>query len=192
MKPNPLVPAPSTPSDVPRWVETLRDRSLVLIRPIVPQDAAAEARFISNLSPRSRRFRFLGQVTSPSEALVERLTHVDFEHEVAFVAVVPEDAHERFVGVARYSVDPDGTRCECAVTVADDWQEKGLGTILMRHLIEVARARGIRTMYSLASVENTDMRELAAHLGFRTRLDPRDATLYLHQLELQSPETPPL
>jgi GNAT superfamily N-acetyltransferase len=192
MKTQPMIDRPSNAPDVPRWTETLRDRSEVLIRPIQPQDRAAEARFIEGLSLQARRYRFLGQVASPSEGLVERFTDVDFVHDVAFVAVIHEDSHERIVGVARYSLGADETRCECAVTVAEDWQDKGLGTILMRHLIDVARARGIRTMFSIDAVENTDMRELAAHLGFRTKLDPKDPTLYIHQLELQSPETPPL
>ena len=192
MKPNPLVPGASTAPDVPRWTETLRDRSEVLIRPIQPRDHAAEARFLEGLSLQARRYRFLGQKAGSSEELIGRSADVDFVHEVAFAAVVHEDAHERFVAVARYSVAEDGTRCECAVTVAQAWRDKGLGTILMRHLIDVARARGIRTMVSIAAVENTDMRELAAHLGFHTRLDPRDASLYIPELELQSPATPPL
>jgi GNAT superfamily N-acetyltransferase len=192
MKANPLFPAPSAGRDYPRWTATLRDRSGVLIRPIQPRDRDAEKAFIEELSPQARRYRFLGQVASPSDELLENLTHSDFVHDVAFAAVVAEDAHERFVGVARYSVDPVGTRCECAVTVAEDWRHKGLATALMRHLIEVARARGIRTMYSLDSAENVEMRELAAYLGFGTRLDPRDRTLCVHSLELQPQDTIPL
>jgi GNAT superfamily N-acetyltransferase len=192
MKPNPLVSRPSSARDVPRWTETLRDRSEVLIRPIQPQDRAAEAEFIDGLSLQARRYRFLGQVASPSESLIDHLVQVDFVHDVAFVAVVHEDGRERIVGVARYSIDPDGARCECAVTVAEAWQDKGLGTILMRHLIDVARARGIRAMYSIDAVDNVGMHDLAGHLGFRTRLDKRDPTLYIHQLELRSDPTPPL
>jgi len=191
MKPNPLIPSPSTPPDVPRWTETLRDRSEVLIRPLLPTDRAAETRFIEGLSKQSRQYRFLGQV-NPSGALIDRLMDVDFAHDVAFVAVMAEDAHECIIGVARYSVDADATRCECAVTVADAWHEKGLGTALMRHLIDVARARGIRTMYSIDAVENVDMRELARHLGFETRRDPEDSTLYIHTLDLQTTATPAL
>ena len=192
MKTQPLISRPSTAPDVPRWTETLRDRSEVLVRPLQPQDGAAEARFIEGLSMQARRYRFLGQVASPSDALIERLTDVDFVHDVAFAAVIHEDSHERIVGVARYSVDADGKRCECAVTVAEDWQDKGLGTILMRHLIDIARARGIGTMVSIDAVENTGMRDLAGHLGFRTRLDPRDPSLYLPELALQpSAATPP-
>lgn len=192
MKPNPLVPRPSNAPDVPRWTERLRDRSEVLIRPIQPQDRAAEAEFIEGLSLQARRYRFLGQVASPSEALIDSMVDVDFVHDVAFAAVVHADGRDHIVGVARYSVDAGGSRCECAVTVAEAWQAKGLGTLLMRHLIDVARARGIRTMVSIDAVDNVGMRDLAGHLGFHTRLDPRDSTLYIHELELQSDATPPL
>jgi len=192
MKDNPLIHRPSGSPEVPRWTETLRDRSQVLIRPLQAQDRAAEAAFIEGLSLQARRYRFLGQVASPSEELVEHLVDLDFVHDVAFAATVHEEGRDRIVGVARYSVDPDGATCECAVTVAEAWQERGLGTVLMRHLIEVARARGIRSMYSIDAVENVGMRELAAHLGFRTRLDPRDPTLYVHRLELQGDGTVPL
>jgi GNAT superfamily N-acetyltransferase len=181
-------PVPQPPREQPRWSETLRDRSHVVIRPIQPQDRAAEKAFLEGLSLQARRYRFLGQFSSPGELLIDRLVHVDFEHDVAFVAVVPDDARERIVGVARYGVDPDGTRCECAVTVADAWQKKGLGTILMRHLIEIARARGIGTMYSIDSTDNVEMHDLAGHLGFATVLDPEDPHQYIHSLELQPPE----
>lgn len=192
MRTNPLVARASSPPDVPRWSETLRDRTEVLIRPIQPQDRDAEAAFIAGLAHQARRFRFVGQGAGPGEAPVGHLSDAGPGHDVAFVAVVKEDAHERIVGVARYGLDPDGQRCESAVNVADDWQDKGLGTILMRHLIDVARARGIRTMYAIDSAENVDMHELARHLGFRTTLVPQDPGLYMHRLELQADDTPPL
>lgn len=178
-------PTPIQHRDTPRWTETLLDRSSVLIRPLQPRDREAERAFIEGLSLQARRFRFLGQIASPSAALLDQLTDVDFEHEVAFAATVAEDAHERIVGVARYSVDPEDSRCECAVTVADDWRERGLGTVLMRHLIEIARQRGIRTMYSIDSAENVAMADLARHLGFKSHIDPEDASQCIHSLELQ-------
>lgn len=175
---------PSIAAEGPRWSETLRDRSHVVIRPITPQDHAAERAFIEGLSREARRYRFLGQMSQPSEALIDRLTRIDYVHDVAFVAVVKEDAHERIVGVSRYGSDADGTRCECAVTVSDEWQNKGLGTTLMRHLIGVARDRGIRSMYSIDLAENLPMRDLAAFLGFHTRPDPDDARQVIHELAL--------
>lgn len=184
MNTTPLVPTPSLGPEYPRWSETLRDRSHVVIRPITAEDKAAERDFIEGLSAQARHFRFLGAVRSPSEAMIEQLVRIDHVHDVAFAAVVADGARERIVGVSRYSIDADGRSCECAVTVGDEWQDKGLGTLLMRHLIEVARARGIRTMFSIDSAENTRMAELARFLGFRVRMDPDDASQVVHELVL--------
>jgi GNAT superfamily N-acetyltransferase len=184
MNSTPLIYRPSAGPEYPRWSETLRDQSHVLIRPITPQDKEAERAFIEGLSAQARRYRFLGAVRSPSEALIEQFTNIDYIHEVAFVAVTPDDGRQQIVGVSRYSTDESGLNCECAVTVSDEWQNKGLGTLLMQHLIEVARARGIRTMNSIDSAENVQMRDLAAHLGFHTRVDPDDAAQVIHELEL--------
>jgi GNAT superfamily N-acetyltransferase len=173
--------------DYPRWTETLRDETRVVIRPITRHDVAAEREFIDALSPQSRRFRFLGEIRHPSEDLLLRLTTLDYLRDVAFAAVVPEDAHEKFLGVARYSASPDGLNCECAVAVLDDWHHKGLGTALMRHLIEVARARGISFMYSIDSVENTDMAELARFLDFDRTLEKDEPGEVRHTLWLVPP-----
>ena len=108
-----LVFRPSVGPEYPRWSETLRDRSSVLIRPITAQDKDAERAFIEGLSLQARRYRFLSQVRCPSEQLIEQLTDVDYVHDIAFVAVVQEDSHERIVGISRYSTDTTGERCEC-------------------------------------------------------------------------------
>lgn len=170
--------------EFPRWSETLADRSHVLIRPITHQDTAAERAFIEGLSDESRRFRFLGQVGHPTDATIARFTDIDYVHDVAFVAVVGEDAHEKIVGVSRYGTDDSGLRCECAVTVDDAWHGRGLGSLLMRHLIEVARSHGVKSMYSIDSAENRHMSDLAVHLGFRTRVDADDSRQVIHELAL--------
>lgn len=175
---------PSAGPDYPRWSETLRDRSHVLIRPILPQDELAERAFSEGLPAQARRYRFLGQAEGPGDAMPGRATRIDYVHEVVFVAVVAEDAHERIVGVSRYRTDREGMQCECAVAVSDVWQHKGLGTLLMLHLIEVARARGIRRMSSTDSAENVQMRDLARYLGFRSRVDPDDVRQVIYELSL--------
>ncbi len=169
----------------PRWSETLRDGSHVLIRQITRQDGDAERAFIEGLSPESRRLRFLGQIGWPSDAMIARLTDIDFIHDLAFVAVATIDAQKRIVGVSRYGTDPQGSRCECAVVVSDEWQGRGLGVRLMQHLIEVATSRGIQVMYSLDSAENSAMSDLARFLGFSRRSDPDDATQVIHELSLE-------
>ena len=170
-----------------QWKEKLRDGTTVLIRPIHGEDAGIERRFIEHLSAQSRRFRFLGEVKSPSPALIAQLTHPDPLRDAAFIAVIADGAEKREIGVARFCARPDGITCECAVAVSDEWQHRGLATLLMRHLIAVARERGIECMYSVDSSDNAAMRELAAHLGFQRKPDPDDATQVLHTLDLKAP-----
>lgn len=184
MKSDQLVSKGPAGPEFPRWSETLRDQTHVLIRPITPEDHDEERAFIEALSDDARRYRFLGQVHCPSEEMLERFTHIDYVSDVAFVAVVREDGHEHIVGVSRYATTVDGSQCECAVTVSDEWQNKGLGTLLMRHLIEVARANGIRRMFSIDSAANVRMGDLARYLGFDVKPDPDDATQVIHELVL--------
>lgn len=181
------IPAvPETPNRTyPRWIETLRDRTKILIRPLTADDRNAEKAFIEGLSDEARHYRFLGQVKSPSDSLLRQLTELDYVHQVAFAAVVNDNLHDRIVGVSRFSTDASGVHCECAVTVTDDWQHKGLGTVLMRHLIAVARSLGIERMVSIDDAQNVQMRELASYLGFSCRVDPDDPTQVIHELTIQ-------
>lgn len=168
--------------DRPRWMEELRDHSHVWIRPAHREDAATERVFIKALWPPARRDRFLGQVRYPGQALIEQLTDLDYVHDVAFAAVVPDPLGEMFVAVARYSTTSNDTECECAVSVLDDWQHRGLGTALMRHLVDMAKIRGIKRMWSVDSVENSAMADLARRLGFKRNVDPEDTSQVIHTL----------
>lgn len=184
MKDYSLIRNPSGPSGQLCWTETLRDGSQVLIRPLMSSDREAERAFIEGLSPESRHYRFLCTLRHPSEVLLDTLTNVDQTHNVAFAAVVSEGTGERIVGVSRYTTDHEPQHAECAVTVADDWQDKGLGSTLMRHLIDIAKAHGVTQLYSRDSAENMRMRDLAGYLGFQTRTDPADASQVIHELVL--------
>ena len=172
------------PADVPESAVTLLDGSEVTIRTLRKEDAQLERDFIRNLSPESRWMRFLGQIGEPSDSLIRKLTELDYRHDMAFIALAREGGTTREVGVSRYSLAPDGQSCECAVTVADAWQGKGLGTVLMRDLIDIARKRGIRSMFSVDANENERMQELAHDLGFKRERDPDDATRVIHRLVL--------
>ena len=179
-------PARGTTASAPalRWTETLRDGTHVLIRPITRADAALERAFISRLSPQSRRLRFLGQIGEPGDALVRSLVDIDWRRDAAFIALVHHDGAKREVGVSRYSLSPDGRSCECAVTVDDEWHGRGLAVILMRHLVELARSRGIGTMFSIDTAGNQRMRDLARYLGFECKPDPDEPGQVIHTLAL--------
>ena len=165
------------------WHETLRDGTQVLIRPIAKEDAALERAFIERLSPESRENRFLGQI-NPSDDMVKRLTDIDYRRDMAFVALRHDVGEKREIGVSRFCLSEDGSSCECAVTVADEWQGRGLGHLLMRHLIEVARQRGIKRMFSIDLAANEQMRDLAASLGFERKVDHDYPSQVIHSLAL--------
>lgn len=168
----------------PRWTEKLRDGTHVMIRPLRKTDADIERAFIEHLSPEAKRFRFLGMIGTPSDEFVRSLIDIDYLHDVAFVALVHDAGEKKEVGVSRFSLSADGSAAECAVVVADEWQGRGLGVLLMRHLIGVARERGIHRLVSVDAAENARMRELARFLGFTTRLDPQDPHQVIYSLDL--------
>ncbi len=162
----------------------LRDGTHIVVRPIHADDLELERRFIQALSPSSRRFRFLETMNAPSDALLKQMTVINPSTDAAYVAVIGEGEQQREIGVARFSARPDGHDCEFAVTVSDDWQNKGLGSLLMKRLMDVARARGIEAMHSSDAADNTRMRQFAEHLGLKHRRDPDDAALVLYSMDL--------
>ena len=168
------------------WIEVLHDGTHVVIRPIHKQDVELERRFIEGLSPRSRHFRFLEAMRSPSEALLKQLTAIDPSTDAAYVALIAVGAEKREIGVARFSARPDGKDCEFAITVNDEWQNKGLGTLMMKHLIAVARTRGIESMYSSDASDNDLMRKFAEHLHFQHKRDPQDGTQVLYSVAIKA------
>lgn len=167
-----------------RWVHVLNDGSSVLVRPIRKEDEALERAFIRDLSPESRWFRFMGTIGEPSDAMIRKFVNPDDTRDCALIALAPVNDVAHQVGVARYSLLPDGGTCECAIAVADAWQKKGLAVVLMRQLIEIARERGIRTMIALQASDNQTMHQLAEFLGFVSVPNPDDPTVIKHELAL--------
>jgi RimJ/RimL family protein N-acetyltransferase len=137
----------------------LHDGSTVLIRQVRGADAPLLADGFARLSARSRRMRFLGSKTTLSAAELRYFTEVDhYDHE-ALVALSP--AGQRGVGIARYIRDPDDPRvAEIAVTIADDWQGRGLGTELLARLSDRARQAGIGRFTATVSADNAAMSRL--------------------------------
>jgi len=153
------------------------DGARVVMRPIRPEDAEIEQAFVRKLSPESRYFRFMDTIRELTPQMLVRFTQIDYDREMAFIAVTREGNAETEVGVARYVTNPDGSSCEFAIVVADDWQRRGLGRRLMTQLIEVARARGLARMVGHILATNRGMVTLAASLGFNVAESPDDPTV---------------
>lgn len=153
---------------------TLRDGSVVTLRPIRPDDEGIEQEFVRNLSDESRYFRFRDAVRELSPRMLSQLTRVDYDRHLALIAVTERGGRELQVGVARYVASGDGRSGEFAIAIADDWQRKGLGSRLMDALMAAARERGVREMYGEVLASNQKMLDFTARLGFRARLDASD------------------
>lgn len=166
------------------WIEALKDATHVLIRPLRAEDRERELAFIKRLSPESRHYRFLCEIKEPGEAMLDRLMTVDHQQHMAFVALAHINGELVEVGISRYAASDVAHQCECAVTVADEWQRRGLGTLLLNHLIKAARDSGYTQMYSMDSASNVPMRTLAQALGFKSSRDPDDASQVIHRLSL--------
>jgi GNAT superfamily N-acetyltransferase len=156
----------------------------VTIRPIRKTDAAMEATFIRNLSLQTKHYRFFCGVKELSAPEIRRLCDADGPQSMAFVATVQDADGEVEIGVCRYSPDAKADVREMAVTISDGWRHKGLGKLLMTHLISSARQYGVRQLYSLELADNTLMRELADEVGMSVSRDPSDAHQVIYSLAL--------
>ncbi len=156
----------------------------VTIRPIRITDTQMESDFVNHLSPDSKHFRFLGGVRELPQSEITRLCDVDGKWSMAFVATIRRDGRETEIGVSRYAPEGTADTREIAVTVADAWQHKGLGCILMKLLIESAKANGVKHLYSVDPVENSAMAALARDLGMSSKSDPEDPRQMIYSLTL--------
>ena len=185
---------------------TLRDGTALTVRPIRPEDAQMELAFVEALSEQSRYLRFFSAARQLTPRMLARFTQVDYERELALIAVVPvvvpaavpapaptagahttetpSSAQQCLAGVARYTPTADGTTCEFAVTVADQWQGRGLGTLLMQRLIDAARGAGYQRMSGSVLGVNAAMRSLMLHLGFTLQAGSTDPAVMDYTLDL--------
>src|SRR5258705_3753849 len=158
--------------------ETLR------VRPIRPEDAEMEQKFVGGLSEQSRYFRFLQHLPSLTPQMLARFTQVDYDRELALVALDESAGTESIVAVARYRATWDKENAEYAITLADAWQGRGLGYAMMKMLIECARRRGFKRLVGSVLVINQAMLGLDKALGFVAEHDPDDRELMIGTFEL--------
>lgn len=140
-------------------VARLKDGAEVVIARLGPADAPILADAFARLSEESRRLRFLGPKPSLSPSELRYLTEVDGHRHEALGAIDP--ATGRGVAIGRFVRDSrNSDRAEVAITVADDWQRRGLGKLLLGRLTDRAREEGVQSFVALVSYDNRNMRRL--------------------------------
>jgi RimJ/RimL family protein N-acetyltransferase len=142
----------------------LADGARLGVRPISADDRDAFSSWFGRLTPESRRRRFHGPKPRLSARELRYLTEVDH---VAHTALVAYDDAGRIVGEARYATeDPDSRIADFAITVADEWQGRGVGSRLAARVVNAARGNGITRLTALALADNLAAHRLLRRLGF--------------------------
>lgn len=159
-------------------VVRLGDGSRVIIRPTLPQDAELQQDFFRTLSAASRYGRFMTPLRELPENLAQRFASIDYRSHLALLAEVFEGGRQTMIGEARYIVDEcDPVACEFAIAVADDWQLRGLGRVLLDRLERQAAASGIQRLVADTHLANRAMFGLAARAGYAVKANREDAML---------------
>ncbi|MFO1154985.1 MAG: bifunctional acetate--CoA ligase family protein/GNAT family N-acetyltransferase [Rhodospirillales bacterium] len=162
-----------------------------LLRPIRPEDEPAHHDFVGKCTPEDMRLRFFHLVRALPHAEMARLTQIDYDREMAFIATgIADNGQIETLGVVRTVADLNNDKAEYAILVRSDMKGQGLGRKLMKKIVDYCRSRGTRRIVGLVLRDNVPMLDLIQRLGFTARKVPDDDLMEV-ELELQSPETTP-
>lgn len=150
----------------------LADGTRVVLRPLVPEDGPRILEGFARMSPESRYRRFMSPVSELSPETLRKLTAVDYVDHFAWAALAADEPGQPGIGVARYvRSDDDPEVAEAAVTVIDEYQHRGLGTLLLQALGAAALEHGITRFRGFVLEGNRAMREILEEVGARTTHD---------------------
>jgi acetyltransferase len=138
----------------------------ILIRPIQPEDAGLFADLFTTLSTTSVYYRFFRHMKILAPEMLAMLTQIDYDREMALVAMDVSAEPEKMLGVARIINDPDGKQAEFSIMIGDPWQGCGVGAQLLLNLLKVAARRGVEKIWGTVLPENLHMQRLGKKVGF--------------------------
>jgi len=158
--------------------ERLRDGRPVEIRALRPDDETGMLAAVDRIDPESLRRRFFVPKRGFTEKEKAFFMHVDFVDHVALVAEIDEDGKRAIIGGGRYIVAKPG-EAEVAFVVVDAYQGQGIGGLLTRHLVQIARAAGLKQLAADVLPENAAMRKVLGKFGFQTVRSPDPQVAHL-------------
>jgi acetyltransferase len=158
------------------------DGRRIFIRPVKPEDAPLFTALFKVLSPTTIYYRFFGMLKELKPEMLARFTQIDYDREIALVAIDEDSETERMLGVARIIGDPDGRTGEFAVLVGDAWQGQGIGSNLLEKCLSIAEKQGFESVHGIVLHENRNMLALGKKLGFAIKRDAEsgDNELVIH------------
>jgi len=151
------------PQQLEQTIET-RIGQRYSLRPIRPEDEGALVEMLRHSTSDDVRLRFFAAIRRFDHAFAARLTQIDYDREMAFIAMPPDK--QEIVGIVRLSADPDKEKAEFAIMVRSDMKGTGLGYRLMQQMIDYARESGFQQVFADVLRENHAMREMAKEFGF--------------------------
>ncbi len=163
---NQILPPVNAP--YPSELETnvaLKDKTNVFIRPIRPADEPLVKEMFYSFSERTRYLRFHGPIKAFPHARLQVFCNIDYDQEMTLIGAVGQPGDEEVVALGCYIHDQGENTAEVAFAVRDDWQNKGLGSILFRKLVDIGRAKGIQTFFAEVLPENLPMLAVFHHSG---------------------------
>jgi len=142
----------------------------LFIRPIRPEDAPLLVELFNSLSRQSVYFRFFGPLKMLPPGMLARFTQIDYDREIALVALLGTETDEKMLGMARVITDIYNRKnAEFSVVVGDFWQGKGIGAELLKRCLSISKERGIENVKGIVLPENTQMLALGKKLGFTAK-----------------------
>jgi RimJ/RimL family protein N-acetyltransferase len=142
---------------------TTRTGVEIVLRPVRIDDKDLLQSFVKSLSDEALYLRFFRHV-EPNEDLLQRLVRIDHTRQTAILVVIKSGKKEKIVGVGRSFIDHDRATAEVAITVGDDYQNKGIGRELLLHLISLARGQGLKGLTAQVLADNVPMLRLLRSL----------------------------
>jgi acetyltransferase len=161
---------------------TLLDGEPVLIRQLVPEDAAFYPDFLKDVTAEDLRLRFFAAMNEVNPELIDRLIHYDPAHAMAFIAI--DEQSRQMLGVVRLHDEAGGRDAEFAILLRSHLKGHGLGWLMMKRIIAYAKEKGLRTVRGQVLAENATMLLMCRELGFHVANDPSDRDIKVVTLPL--------
>lgn len=165
----------------------LDDGTLVSFRPMRPTDEPRMRELFHSLSKQTMYYRFMSELVRLPQRQIQDFVYIDYRDEMAIVGTIPQPYGEEIIAVGRYYLDGGTNRAEVAFIVRDQWQNRGIGTFLLKSLSTIAKGQGIAGFTAEVLVDNRAMLAVLRHSGFKvsSRLEGR-----VHSVELDLQATP--
>jgi len=144
----------------------------LLIRPIKPEDAPLLLELFDSLAPQSVYFRFFTPMKKLPHTMLARFTQIDYDREIAMVAIQVKNGKDKMLGVARACLEWNQKDAEFAAVVGDQWHGKGVGAELLKQVLAIAKERKIKRIVGTVLAENKKMLNLGKKMGMTISLEP--------------------